>query len=51
MLHKVEQYEGWWGTKPLRVKDGILFSYFAPGAKEVFLAGDFNGENEVELTF
>jgi predicted esterase len=43
MLDKVKQYEGWWATKPLRVKEGILFSYFAPGAKEVFLAGDFNG--------
>ena len=43
MLDLVKQYEGWWGTKPLRVKEGILFSYYAPWATEVFLAGDFNG--------
>jgi predicted esterase len=39
----VKRYEGWWATKPVRVKEGILFSYYAPWAKEVFLAGDFNG--------
>ena len=38
-----KQYEGWWGTKPLRVKEGILFSYYAPWVKDIFLAGDFNG--------
>jgi len=39
----VRQYEGWWATKPVRVKEGVLFSYYSPSAKEVFLAGDFNG--------
>ncbi|MGB7292195.1 MAG: prolyl oligopeptidase family serine peptidase [Thermodesulfobacteriota bacterium] len=39
----VNQYEGWWATKPVKVKEGILFSFYSPGAKEVFLAGDFNG--------
>src|SRR5574341_2431696 len=39
----VKQYEGRWGTKPLRIKEGILFSYYAPWAKDIFLAGDFNG--------
>lgn len=43
MVDIVEQYEGRWATKPVRVKEGILFSYYAPWAKEVFLAGDFNG--------
>ncbi|GEM_PF-1077452 len=43
MVHIVKQYEGWWATKPVRVKEGILFSYYAPWTKEVFLAGDFNG--------
>lgn len=39
----VSQYEGWWATKPIQVKEGFLFSYYSPGAKEIFLAGDFNG--------
>jgi hypothetical protein len=39
----VKQYEGWWATKPVRVKEGILFSYYSPSAKEIFVAGDFNG--------
>lgn len=39
----VGQYEGWWATKPVRVKNGFLFSYYSPLAKEIFLAGDFNG--------
>ena len=39
----VSQYEGWWATKPVRVKEGVLFSYYGPGARGVFLAGDFNG--------
>ncbi len=39
----VEQYQGWWATKPVRVKEGVLFSYYSPSAREVFLAGDFNG--------
>jgi dienelactone hydrolase len=43
MSEKVNQYEGWWATKPANVKEGILFSYYAPSAKEIFLAGDFNG--------
>src|ERR1700739_263266 len=42
-MDTVRQYEGWWATKPVRVKEGILFSYYAPLAKEVFLSGDFNG--------
>ncbi|MCI0454332.1 MAG: prolyl oligopeptidase family serine peptidase [Candidatus Dadabacteria bacterium] len=43
MSETVEQYEGWWATKPVRVKEGILFSYYSPSAKEISLAGDFNG--------
>jgi predicted esterase len=39
----VSQYEGWWASKPVKVKEGLLFSYYSPGAKEIFLAGDFNG--------
>lgn len=39
----VKQYEGRWATKPERVNEGILFSYYAPGSREVFLSGDFNG--------
>jgi predicted esterase len=39
----VSHYEGWWATKPIEVKEGFLFSYYSPGAKEIFLAGDFNG--------
>jgi predicted esterase len=39
----VGHYEGWWATKPIQVKEGFLFSYYSPGAKEIFLAGDFNG--------
>jgi predicted esterase len=46
MLDIVKKYEGWWATKPVRVKEGILFSYYSPWAKEVFLAGDFNGWNK-----
>jgi predicted esterase len=37
------RYEGWWAADPVRVKEGFLFSYYSPGAKEIFLAGDFNG--------
>lgn len=43
MLDMAKQYEGWWATKPVCVKEGLLFSYYAPCAKEIFLAGDFNG--------
>ena len=43
MLDMAKQYEGWWATKPVCVKEGVLFSYYAPCAKEIFLAGDFNG--------
>jgi len=43
MSDVVKQYEGWWATKPVRVKEGLLFSYYAPSAKDIFLAGDFNG--------
>ena len=43
MLDLVKQYEGWWATKPVRIKEGLLFSYYAPWAKDIFLAGDFNG--------
>jgi predicted esterase len=39
----VKQYEGRWASKPEQVSEGILFSYYAPGAGEVFLSGDFNG--------
>jgi predicted esterase len=39
----VRHYEGRWATKPIQVKEGFLFSYYSPGAKEIFLAGDFNG--------
>ncbi len=39
----LSRYEGWWATKPVQVQEGILFSYYSPGAKEIFLAGDFNG--------
>ncbi len=39
----VIQYEGWWAASPVRVKEGFLFSYYSSGAKEIFLAGDFNG--------
>lgn len=39
----LRRYEGWWATKPVRVKEGVLFSYYSPSAREVFLAGDFNG--------
>jgi predicted esterase len=39
----VSHYEGWWATKPVQVKEGFLFSYYSPGAKEIFLVGDFNG--------
>jgi predicted esterase len=39
----VSQYEGWWATKPVKVREGLLFSYYSPGAKEILLAGDFNG--------
>jgi predicted esterase len=39
----IRQYEGRWATKPEQVKEGVLFSYYAPGAGEVFLSGDFNG--------
>jgi predicted esterase len=39
----LNQYEGWWAANPVRVKEGFLFSYYSPGAKEIFLAGDFNG--------
>lgn len=43
MADVVRQYEGRWATKPIRVKEGILFSYYAPWIREIFLAGDFNG--------
>ncbi len=33
----LKKYEGWWATKPVRVKEGILFSYYAPWAKGTFL--------------
>lgn len=46
----VSQYEDWWATKPVQVKEGFLFSYYAPGAKEIFLAGDFNGWKRRETT-
>lgn len=39
----VSQYEGWWATRPVQVKEGLLFSCYSPEAKEIFLAGDFNG--------
>lgn len=39
----VSNYEGWWATKPVQVKEGYLFSYYSPRANEIFLAGDFNG--------
>ena len=39
----IRQYEGRWATRPEQVKEGILFSYYAPGAGEIFLSGDFNG--------
>lgn len=39
----VKKYEGRWASKPEQVKEGILFSYYALGAREVFLSGDFNG--------
>lgn len=39
----VNQYEGRWAAKPLQVKEGILFSYYSAGAKEIFISGDFNG--------
>jgi len=39
----VRQYEGRWATRPEQVKEGILFSYYSPGAGEVLLSGDFNG--------
>lgn len=37
------QYEGTWATKPTQVKEGIMFSYYSPGAKDVYVSGDFNG--------
>src|SRR3990172_5482363 len=37
MSDVVKQYEGWWATKPVRVKEGLLFSYYAPSAKDIFL--------------
>ncbi len=39
----IRQYEGRWAAKPEQVKEGVLFSYYAPGAGEIFLSGDFNG--------
>ena len=39
----IRQYEGRWASKPEQVKEGILFSYYSPGAGEIFLSGDFNG--------
>lgn len=39
----VKQYEGRWAAKPDKVKEGILFSYYSPGAREVYISGDFNG--------
>ena len=43
MIDIVKQYEGRWATQPVNVKEGILFSCYAPWAKGVFVAGDFNG--------
>ncbi len=45
----VRQYEGRWATKPEQVKEGILFSYYSPGAREIFLSGDFNGWKHATL--
>ncbi len=39
----VKQYEGNWATRPFQVKEGILVSYYSPGAREIFISGDFNG--------
>ncbi|MEQ9619255.1 MAG: prolyl oligopeptidase family serine peptidase [Deltaproteobacteria bacterium] len=39
----VKVYEGRWATKPEKVKEGILFSYYSPYAREVYISGDFNG--------
>ncbi|MGH7901248.1 MAG: hypothetical protein ACRENZ_05865, partial [Thermodesulfobacteriota bacterium] len=43
MIDVVKQYEGRWATQPVNVKEGILFSCYAPWATGVFVAGDFNG--------
>ncbi len=39
----VEQYEGIWAKKPTQVREGILFSYYSPGAGKIYVSGDFNG--------
>jgi predicted esterase len=39
----LKQYEGRWASRPEQVSEGILFSYYSPRAREVFLSGDFNG--------
>ncbi|MCA9809778.1 MAG: prolyl oligopeptidase family serine peptidase [Candidatus Dadabacteria bacterium] len=41
----VSKYEGQWAGRPKNVSEGVLFSYYAPGAQSVFISGDMNGWN------
>ncbi|NPV52932.1 MAG: DUF3459 domain-containing protein [Firmicutes bacterium] len=40
---KISEYE----SGPIRVRDGVLFSYWNPEANSVHIAGDFNGWDSV----
>lgn len=37
------KYEGSWAGRPRKVDEGVLFSYYSPGAREILVSGDFNG--------
>lgn len=42
----VSKYEGQWAARPRNVSEGVLFSYYGPGAQSVFISGDMNGWNQ-----
>lgn len=47
MEELIKRYLGKPATKPYTIEEGVLFSVYAPEARNVYIAGDFNGWNSL----